>query len=201
MAMAGIPWWTTDIGGFHGASGEDSTFRKLFIRWFQYACFCPVMRLHGNREPQKGFEGDMVSGIGLFGSGADNEVYSFGEEVFEICKKYMYLRETLKPYIKEQMRITHEKGTPIMRPLFYDFPEDKKAWETDDAYMFGPDFCVAPMMEEDLYEREVYLPEGCTWKDVFSGSSYEGGQTVKVDAPIDKIPVFVRADSTWTMDF
>ena len=201
MAMAGIPWWTTDIGGFHGASGEDSTFRKLFIRWFQYACFCPVMRLHGNREPQKGFEGDMVSGIGLFGSGADNEVYSFGEEVFEICKKYMYLRETLKPYIKEQMRITHEKGTPIMRPLFYDFPEDKKAWETDDAYMFGSDFCVAPMMEEDLYEREVYLPEGCTWKDVFSGSSYEGGQTVKVDAPIDKIPVFMRADSTWTMDF
>ena len=143
----------------------------------------------------------MVSGIGLFGSGADNEVYSFGEEVFEICKKYMFLREALKPYIKEQMRITHEKGTPIMRPLFYDFPEDKKAWETDDAYMFGPDFCVAPRMEEELHEREVYLPEGCTWKDVFSGSSYEGGQTVKVDAPIDKIPVFMRADSTWTMDF
>ena len=54
MAMAEFPWWTTDIGGFHGASGEDPTFRKLFIRWFQYACFCPVMRLHGNREPQKG---------------------------------------------------------------------------------------------------------------------------------------------------
>ena len=88
-----------------------------------------------------------------------------------------------------------------MRPLFYDFPEDKKACETDDAYMFGPDFCVAPMMEEDLYEREVYLPVGCTWKDVFSGSSYEGGQTVKVDAPIDKIPVFMRADSSWSIDF
>ena len=70
-----------------------------------------------------------------------------------------------------------------------------------EQYMYGSDMLVAPVLYEDSYEREVYLPEGCTWKDVFSGSSYEGGQTVKVDAPIDKIPVFVRADSTWTMDF
>ena len=197
MGIAGIPWWTTDIGGFHGAYGGDPSFRKLFIRWFQYACFCPVMRLHGNREPQRGFEGDMVSGIGLFGSGADNEVYSFGDEVFAICKKYMFLREELRPYIKEQMRLAHEKGTPVMRPLFYDFPADKKAWETDDAYMFGPDFCVAPVMEEDVYERRVYLPEGPIWKDVFSGICYEGGRTVTVDAPMEKIPVFIRADSKW----
>ena len=200
MAMAGIPWWTTDIGGFHGARGDDPSFRKLFIRWFQYACFCPVMRLHGNREPQKGFEGDVVSGIGLFGSGADNEVWSFGEEVFEICKKYMFLREALRPYIKEQMLLTHEKGTPVMRPLFYDFPQDKRAWEVDDTYMFGTDFCVAPVMEEDVYERSVYLPLGCSWKDVFSGICYEGGQTVTVDAPMDKIPVFVKAGSKWEIN-
>ena len=113
----------------------------------------------------------------------------------------MFLREALRPYIKEQMRLAHEKGTPVMRPLFYDFPADKKAWETDDAYMFGPDFCVAPVMEEDVYERVVYLPEGNNWKDVFSGICYEGGRTVTVDAPMEKIPVFIKTDSKWEIAF
>ena len=73
----------------------------------------------------------------------------------------------------------------------------KRAWEVDDTHMFGMDFCVAPVMEEDVYERSVYLPLGCSWKDVFSGICYEGGQTVTVDAPMDKIPVFVKAGSKW----
>lgn len=197
MAMAGIPWWTTDIGGFHGARGDDPVFQKLFIRWFEYACFCPVMRLHGNREPQHGFEGDTVSGVGLFGSGADNEVWSFGAEVFEICKKYMLLREALFPYIKENMRLAHEKGTPVMRPLFYDFSQDERTWDVDDAYMFGTDLLIAPVIEEDVYERKVYLPTDCNWRDIFSRECYDGGQWVEIHAPIEKIPVFIRQDSKW----
>ncbi len=195
MAMAGIPWWTTDIGGFHGAETTDPEFRKLFVRWFAYACFCPVMRLHGNRNPQSGFEGDMISGIGLFGSGADNEVWSYGEEIFEICKKYMNIREQLRPYVREQMQLAHEKGTPVMRPLFYDFPEDAASWDVDDAYMFGPELLVAPVLWKDVETRQVYLPAGCRWTDCHTGKVLEGGQTVTAEAPADVIPVFRREGS------
>lgn len=192
MAIAGIPWWTTDIGGFHGAQTDDPEFRKLLMRWFEYGCFSPVFRLHGNRNPMHGFEGDMISGIGLFGSGADNEVWSYGEECFEIMKKYLLLRERIRPYIKEQMELTHRQGTPVMRPLFYDFPEDKEAWNVDDAYMFGPKLLVAPVIEKDIYEREVYLPQGAVWTDAWERKKYEGGQRIAVKAPLDKIPLFLR---------
>ncbi len=195
MGLAGIPWWTTDIGGFHGAETTDPEFRKLFVRWFAYACFCPVMRLHGNRNPQSGFEGDMISGIGLFGSGADNEVWSYGEEIFEICKKYMNIREQLRPYVREQMQLAHEKGTPVMRPLFYDFPEDAASWDVDDAYMFGPELLVAPVLWKDVETRQVYLPAGCRWTDCHTGKVLEGGQTVTAEAPADVIPVFRREGS------
>lgn len=195
MGLCGIPWWTTDIGGFHGAETTDPEFRKLFVRWFAYACFCPVMRLHGNRNPQSGFEGDMISGIGLFGSGADNEVWSYGEEIFEICKKYMNIREQLRPYVREQMQLAHEKGTPVMRPLFYDFPEDAASWDVDDAYMFGPELLVAPVLWKDVETRQVYLPAGCRWTDCHTGKVLEGGQTVTAEAPADVIPVFRREGS------
>lgn len=195
MAMAGIPWWTTDIGGFHGAWTEDPEFHKLLVRWFEYACFCPVMRLHGNRNPQGGFEGDGISGIGLFGTGADNEIWSFGDKNFEIFKKYIHLREQLRPYIREQMKRTHDEGTPVMRPLFYDFPEDTDSWDVDDAYMFGPDLLVAPVMEKDVTTRKVYLPAGTSWTESHTGQVWEGGQVVEAQAPEDVIPVFVKAGS------
>ena len=88
---------------------------------------------------------------------------AYGEEVYEICKKYMELREKMRPYVRSLMEAAHEKGTPVMRPLFYDFPEDKKAWEVEDEYMFGPDVLVAPVLYEGIREREVYLPEG-NWR-------------------------------------
>lgn len=201
MAMAGIPWWTTDIGGFHGADIRDAEFKKLLIRWFEYACFCPVFRLHGNRTPRQEFEGDVVSGIGLFASGADNEVWSYGEEVLDIIRKYLRLREELRDYIRSQMELTHEKGTPIMRPLFYDFPEDKAAWDIDDAYLFGTDLLVAPVIWENEYEREVYLPLGASWKYVWDNTVYEGGQSIAVKAPLDIIPVFVKSDSDLNIEF
>ena len=192
MAIAGIPWWTTDIGGFHGGDISDPRFQNLLIRWFEYGCFCPVFRLHGNRNPQYGFSGDMISGIGLFGSGADNEVWSYGEENLEIMKKYLFMRERLRPYIREQMKLTHEKGTPIMRPLFYDFPQDEKAWDVDDAYMFGPDILVAPVIEEDVDSRTVYLPSGAKWTDVWSDKEHEGGQKIEVEAPLYQFTLFLK---------
>ncbi|MCI5648054.1 MAG: TIM-barrel domain-containing protein [Fusicatenibacter sp.] len=195
MAIAGIPWWTTDIGGFHGATGTDPEFRKLFIRWFEYGCFCPVMRLHGNRNPQVGFGGDTI------GSGSDNEIWSFGEEVYEIARKYIFLREKLRDYIRVQMKKAHEDGTPVMRPAFYDFPQDPKAWDVEDAYLFGPDLYVAPVMEADALERSVYLPEGTSWVDVWTGKTYEGGQCLVTDAPMERIPVFARAGAEVIQSF
>lgn len=195
MAIAGIPWWTTDIGGFHGARGDDPIFRELFARWFAYGCFSPVMRLHGNRNPQMDFEGDAI------GSGSPNEIWSFGEEIFEICKKYIALRERMRPYMREQMKLAHEKGTPVMRPYFYDYPEDEKAWEIEDAYIFGGDFIVAPVLEQGAVEREVYLPKGTVWIDVWTKEKTEGGQTVKAAAPLEIIPVFAKEDSNFIQIF
>lgn len=192
MAVAGIPWWTTDIGGFHGADIHDPAFHELLMRWFAYGCFSPVFRLHGNRSPMYGFDGDFISGTGSFGSGADNEVWSYGDECFEIMKKYLFLRERLRPYIKEQMQLTHDKGTPIMRPLFFDFKADKAAWDVDDEYMFGPDILVAPVIEAGVKSRKVYLPAGASWTDAWTGKAYEGGQCIEADAPIDVIPLFLK---------
>ncbi len=130
MGIAGIPWWTTDIGGFHGGNPDDPQFREVFIRWFQYGTFCPVMRLHGDREPHSEPLG--TEGGGVATSGAANEVWSYGEEAYEICKKYLAIRERIKPYVRKLMKEAHEKGTPVMRPLFYDFNDDDTAWEIED---------------------------------------------------------------------
>ncbi|MSC84743.1 family 31 glucosidase [Eubacterium sp. am_0171] len=190
MGIAGIPWWTTDIGGFHGGNPDDERFRELFVRWFQYGTFCPVMRLHGDREPHK--EPMAEIGGGACVSGADNEVWSYGEEVYEILKKYLQYRENMKPYLKKLMQEAHDKGTPVMRPLFYEFPEDKKAWSVEDAYMFGSRLLVAPVLYEAARQRELYLPAGCRWEHAWSGETYQGGQMIKVNAPLNEIPVFIR---------
>jgi len=190
MGIAGIPWWTTDIGGFHGGNPDDPAFREVFIRWFEYGTFCPVMRLHGDRDPHSEPLG--TKGGGICNSGADNEVWSYGEEAYEICKKYLFMRESLKPYITKLMQDAHMKGTPVIRPLFYDFPSDAKAWEVEDQYMFGPDVLVAPILYENMNSRKVYLPAGTGWKNVWTGEAFDGGQFVHADAPIDIIPVFTR---------
>ncbi|MCC6124930.1 MAG: glycoside hydrolase family 31 protein [Pirellulales bacterium] len=190
MGLAGIPWWTTDIGGFHGGNPDDPEFRELFVRWFEYGAFCPVMRLHGFREPKQPPRGT-TGGAGCV-SGAANEVWSFGEEAYEICKRYLLIRERLKPYIKKLMAEAHEKGTPVIRPLFYDFPEDITAWQVEDEYLFGPDALVAPIMHEGMVSRHVYLPEGASWVNAWTSEAFAGGHLIKVDAPLDIIPVFLR---------
>lgn len=198
MGLSGIPWWTTDIGGFHGGSPDDPNFRECIIRWFQYGAFCPVFRLHGDREPHSQPLG--TSGGGICASGAANEVWSYGEEAYGIFKKYMLIRERMKPYITEQMKAAHEEGTPPMRPLFYDFPKDKAAWNIEDEYMFGPDILVAPVLYEGARSRSVYLPEGSEWIEVNTGSRYEGGKCVECEAPLEVMPIFLRKEATISIE-
>lgn len=192
MAMAGIPWWTTDIGGFLGGDITDEKFHELLVRWFAWGVFCPVFRLHGERPPFYELEEEFVDEVRQFSSGQDNEVWSFGEENYEILKGFLFMRERLRPYIRECMKQAHEVGSPVMRPMFYEFSEDHTCWDLKDQYMFGPDILVAPIMKEDVTERSVYLPSGLNWTDAKTGKVYDGGQWVVVDAPIDTIPLFVR---------
>ncbi len=193
MGMAGIPWWTSDIGGFLGGDISDKSFQELLVRWFEWGAFCPVFRMHGERSPwyYKRKE-EFINGVRQLTSGQDNEVWSFGEENYKILSKYLFIRERLRPYIRECMKAASETGAPVMRPLFFDFPEDPVCWETEDCYMFGPDLLVAPVMEEGARTRTVYLPAGTRWKDAYTGKTYEGGQTVETEAPLDIIPVMMR---------
>ncbi|MCI8522917.1 MAG: glycoside hydrolase family 31 protein [Lachnospiraceae bacterium] len=190
MGLAGIPWWTTDIGGFHGGNPDDPKFRELFARWFAWGTFCPVMRLHGDREPRQPQYG--TTGGAACCSGAANEVWSYGEEVYEICKKYMEYREQMRPYTRKLMEEAHEKGTPIMRTLFYMYPEDGTCWDVEDEYMYGPDVLVAPVLYAGQRKRSVYLPKGDEWTECFTGKEYAGGQRIEADTPLDVIPIFVR---------
>ena len=194
MGIAGIPWWTTDIGGFHGGDPTDEAFRELFVRWFQWGAFCPVMRLHGDREPKQPQHGTTGGATCL--SGAPNEVWSYGETVYGICKKYMFIREEMRDYTRGLMKEAHEKGTPVMRPLFYAFPGDEKCWEVEDQYMYGDKYLCCPILAPGLRTRKVYFPKGEEWKSFADEKKYEGGCSVEVDCPLDTMPVFVRETSS-----
>lgn len=193
MGMAGIPWWTTDIGGFHGGRPDDGGFRECLIRWFQYGTFCTVMRLHGDREPHSAPLA--ATGGGVCTSGAPNEIWSYGEAAYDICKDYIAIRERMRPYVKGLMEQAAQNGAPPMRPLFFDFYKDAAAWDVEDEYMFGPDLLVAPVMYAGQRSRTVYLPAGAAWKNVWTGEVSQSGAVLEVDAPIEQIPLFVRADS------
>lgn len=188
IGLSGIPWWTTDIGGFYGGDPESPAFRELLIRWFQYSTFCPLFRLHGYRLPTP-------EASTMISTGGPNEAWSFGDEVYTIIKDLLFLRERLRPYILEQMHLAHEKGIPPMRPLFFDFLRDETCASIDDQFLFGPDLLVAPVLTEGACTREVYLPAGTTWTDAWSRQTFEGGQHIVAEAPLDRIPLYLRADA------
>ena len=193
IGMAGIPWWNTDIGGFMGGNVNDPDFHELLIRWFQFATFGPVLRLHGDRSPHDIPKlSDKSDGGGVAHTGRANELWSYGENVFEILKKYLFIREELKPYIASLMREASDDGSPLLRAMFYEFPEDEACWGMDDQYMFGARYLVAPVMALGARERRVYLPSG-SWKNYHTGEVLQGGGYVTVAAPLDTIPVFERA--------
>ena len=189
MAMSGIPWWTTDIGGFWGGDTESDEFRELIVRWFQFGVFCPVTRLHGTRVKPKNHV-DRHPGINET-SGGDNEIWSFGERNYKILKELVELRERLRPYVMKHMEDAKKTGLSIMRPLFIDYPEDNVCYTLDDEYMFGNDILFAPIAVRGLTERDVYLAQG-RWINVNDKSVAEGGRWVKACAEIHEFIAYVR---------
>ncbi len=192
MGLAGIPWWTTDIGGFMTEDVADPAFKELLLRWYEFAVFSPILRMHGDREPHNIPNlSDKDHGGGSLFTGHPNELWSYGEEAFAIMKKNLDLRLSLVPYIEELMKEASEKGSPLMRTMFYEFPNDDYCWQLSDQYMFGSSYLVAPILEANVQERTVYLPEG-TWLNIHDNSEYSGMQTITCAAPLDQIPVFKR---------
>ena len=184
MGICGFPWWTTDTGGFMHGDVDSPAFHELLVRWFQYSTFSPILRMHGDRMSSK-----HISDGNLYFP--PNEIWSYGEEVYEILKKYVELRESLKNYIKEKTVEASENGSPLIRAMFYEFPDEKECWELSTQYMFGDKYLVAPILETGAVKRELYLPKG-TWKNIHTDEIVEGGRYICADAPIDIIPVFEK---------
>lgn len=178
-AASGSAYWSSGIGDWQvpAAGGISSEFAnpELYTRWFEYGAFCPIFLAHSSRT--------------------DGEVWSFGESTERILVKYLRLRYRLLPYIYSQARWVSETGAPFMRALFMDFPQDPEVRDSKDEYMFGPAFLVAPVVEKGQTSREVYLPKGTAWYDYWTGRKYAGGQRLLADAPLDTLPLFVKAGS------
>lgn len=176
FAVSGIPYWTTDIGGFVFGSPSDPAFRELFIRWFQYATFNPVLRVHGTRQPD------------------ENELWSYGPDAQSILVNFDRLRYRMLPYIYSlAWKTTSEAYTP-MRPLVMDFRSDVRAQNVGDEFMYGPAFLVNPVTEPSSSTRPVYLPEA-KWYDFWTGIAIDGGRMMNAITPLDRLPVYVRAGS------
>ncbi|HKO17921.1 MAG TPA: TIM-barrel domain-containing protein [Acidobacteriaceae bacterium] len=197
FTATGLPYWDTDIAGFfspslppsyraehkplidgsdvRGTIGNYEDYPELFVRWFEWGAFQPVMRAHGERN--------------------HNEVWSYGKQAEPILAKYLKLRYQLLPYTYSVAYRSYQTGAPYMRALFMDFPKDPKAMDIPDEYMYGPAFLVAPVTEQGATHRTVYLPAGCDWYNYWTNERLHGGQTIVADAPIDTLPLFVRAGS------
>lgn len=192
MAMSGIPWWNSDIGGFFSGDIESSYFRELIVRWFQFGLFSPIMRLHGARTRS---ENHVPKHPGIIEqSGGDNEIWAFGDDNYPILKKLIELRERMKPYTKKYMDIAEQSGKPIMRPMFFDFYADEVCYTLEDQYMYGEDILFAPIVNQGQTDREVYLPKG-RWVNVYDRAIYEGQQFLKCHAELDQFIAFVKEGS------
>jgi alpha-D-xyloside xylohydrolase len=181
FVATGIPYWTTDIGGYSGGDPKDPAYREVYTRWWQYGAFCPIFRSHGRRYPEN--------------TKGPNELWAFGSVVQQICTAYDDLRYRLLPYIYTLSgRVTQEHYTP-MRLLAFDFPKDKSVWDIKDEFMYGPCFLVNPVTVAGAVTRNVYLPQGTKWVDFWTGQIKDGGQTLSVPAPLNQIPIFVKCGS------
>jgi alpha-D-xyloside xylohydrolase len=208
FCAAGFPYWTLDIGAFFVKRGnvwfwnggydegnDDLGYAELFVRWFQFGAFLPVFRSHG--------------------TDVRREMWEIGKRdprFYDALVKANRLRYSLIPYLYSCAAAAARSDSTIMRMLAFDFPNDETALGMTDEYMFGPGFLVCPVTEPMYFgvhsrplpksdcSRSVYLPGGCVWYDFYTGRKYEGGRTVRVSAPLDRIPLFVRGGSIipWT---
>ena len=176
--ITGFPYWTTDIGGFFRPGPSqytDEKYHELLTRWFQWGAFNPIFRMHGYQT--------------------ETEPWKYGQTVENNMRKMLNLRYRLLPYIySEAWQVTKNKST-MMRPLVMDFNGDSDAVKQSYQYMFGNAFLVAPIIETGVKDWNVYLPKSVDWYDFWTGKYFNGGQSIKTDAPIDKIPLFVKAGS------
>ena len=192
MGMCGIPWWNSDIGGFLFGDIESDYFRELIVRWFQFGLFCPIMRLHGARKKQSDY---VFRHPGIIEpSGGDNEIWSFGERNYPILKNLIEIRERLKDYTCQYMEEASKTGAPIMRPMFWDYPDDETCYELEDQYFYGRDILFAPIYVQGCTERKVYLPEG-NWINALTKEKIAGRQFVNCHAELDEFIAFAREGS------
>jgi alpha-D-xyloside xylohydrolase len=194
MTASGIAYWSSDTGGWQYPSGPKAAhpllldpagatamgpaspdYPELFVRWFQYNAFTPTLRIHGQRPA--------------------TAIWEYGTAAEPILAQWLRLRYSLLPYIYPLARKTYETGAPFMRALWMDFGNDPQVSTIGDEYMFGPAFLVAPVTEQGATSRRVYLPAGTTWYDWWTNEKHAGGKWITAPAPIDRIPLFVRAGS------
>jgi len=196
FSLSGIPYWNSDIGGFflgkYPKKLEDPDYRELYTRWIEFGAFCPMMRSHGADAPR--------------------EIYQFGKEgdpVYEAIRKYIKLRYSLLPYIYSTSWEVTAHHSSMMRALIMDFAGDRAVWDINDEYMFGKSILVSPVINprdtrssgngvkaadfNEVKSRVVYLPKGADWYDFWTGEKISGGQKVNKPAPLDVIPLYIKA--------
>ncbi len=175
-SVSGLPYWTTDIGGFVSANPDDPAYRELYIRWFQFGTFCPIFRAHGTRTTNQ------------------NEIWSYGPDAQKTLEAFDKLRYRLMPYIYSLAWRTTSEGYTIMRPLVMDFREEVRAQNIGDQFLFGPAVLVNPVTEPGATTRHLYLPN-TKWYDFWTGATIQGGRALDAPSPIERMPLFVRAGS------
>jgi alpha-D-xyloside xylohydrolase len=176
--ITGFPYWTTDIGGFFRPGKSqytDSNYQELLTRWYQWGAMSPIFRMHGYQT--------------------ETEPWKYGQKVESNMRQMLNLRYRLLPYIYSEAWQVTQNGSTMMRPLVMDFNGDTAAMNCAYQYMFGKSLMVAPITEPGVSEWKVYLPQSAAWYDFWTGKRFDGGQTIQTDAPLDKIPLFVKAGS------
>jgi alpha-D-xyloside xylohydrolase len=177
--LSGIPYWTTDIAGYgwpYERDTRDPDYQELYTRWFEFGVFCPIFRTHGHRTNDT------------------NEIFSYGPQVPTLIA-YDKLRYRLLPYVYSlAWKVTSEDYTP-MRPLVMDWRTNGKVLDIGDEFLFGPSILVNPVTEQGETSRSVYLPPAAGWYDFWTGSKLDGNQRLIAQAPLDRIPLYVKAGS------
>ena len=206
-SMSGIPWWTTDVGGYgcghnpplccaKNPDNHSPYMQELIVRWYQFGVFCPVFRSHGCRWCAAAScqeEPDVAPCVGVASSCAANEVWSYGNETQAKLEKLVRFRATMKRYLAELAANVTRDGVPTMRPLAFEFPEDRGSTAINDQYMLGPSYLVAPVTVQGATTRRMYFPAGTAWTSIWDSSDVvQGGVMRTVAAPIDTIPVYRR---------